>query len=127
TGWPFLKVLPAAPVPPVTLPVTLIRCVPARHLRRVACRLSFTLALVVPLLLAHLSVAAIVPDVVPALKVPDPSPPVAASGVHDDTVATILPPGAFFVVSFLHVPGWVTAPAGPLERPLGPSAAGAPS
>src|SRR5436190_12978376 len=105
TGWPFLIVLKATPVPPVTLPVILIRVAPASHLPLVAWLANLMFAFVVPLLAAHLIVMFSVPDGAPVLvKVPVPFPPVAATGVHVDTVAVILP-ATVFVANFVHFPG----------------------
>src|SRR5580765_7338800 len=85
TGWPFLIVLNATPVPPVTLPVILIRVAPVAHLPLVVWLAKWMLAFVVPLPAAHLSVMFSVPDGAPGgalVKVPVPFPPVAPSGVQ---------------------------------------------
>src|SRR5258705_10869252 len=106
TGCPVLNVLNATPVPPVTLPVILVRAVvPVGHLPLAAALANLMLAFVVPLLAAPLSVMFSVPDGARVLvKVPVPFPPVAATGVQVDTVAVILVP-TVFVASFVHFPG----------------------
>src|SRR5262249_40193879 len=105
-GWLTLKVRPAAPVPPVTLPVILIRVAPTAHLPRVFWLAKWIVPLVVPFLAAHVIVMFRVPAAAPLLlvKVPDPLPPVAAAGVQPVSVAVILVP-TVFVASFVHLPG----------------------
>jgi hypothetical protein len=124
-----LIVLRAVPVPPMTEPVILRRDVAlAAHLPLVPCVANLTFAFVVPLFADHLMLMFSVPDLAPVLvNVPVPVPPTAAAGVQPDRVALILPL-TVYVVSFVHLPGWVTAAdAGVASTPIGSMVAAASS
>src|SRR5262249_16346614 len=106
-AWPDLMVLTAAPVPPETLPVILIRVVPlaAFHLPRGFCVLKVIDPLVVPLPPDPVIVIVSLPEVpLCDANFPEPLPPVAAAGVQLDSVAvrTLF---TVFVDSFVHLPG----------------------
>jgi hypothetical protein len=112
-GWPFLIVLTAAPVPPETVPVSLIRELPfpAGHLPRVLTVANLTTPVVVPVPV-HLIVMISVPDFAGFdLKLPPPFPPVAPVGVQPVSVAVSVV-FTVFVVNAVHFPGGAAADAG---------------
>jgi hypothetical protein len=111
-GWLALIVFTAVPVPPVTLPVILIRLDPTAHLPLVAWVAKWIVPLVVPWWVAQVIVMFRVPALAPffEVNVPVPLPPVAAVGVQPVTVAwmVVVP----VVVNLVHLPGCDTADAG---------------
>ena len=117
TGSFVLMIFAAAPVPPVTLPVTASRVSPVGHLPFPLAALKLTNAIVVPLPPFQVSVSLSVPFVVPLggfvkLAVP---PALRLAGVHFVNTAAILP--ALSDVVTVEHDALAAAPAGDPNNP----------